>query len=165
MRSLGTAVGAGVLFLLVAACGSPQHEIGAGSPGDPKAAPQLSVSPSPEPTSSAPDIAPGEPPPNGGVPVPLTKLDAAALPEGYPRSVWTEGDGTVIGVIGQEGGCSKVGVQVVEQSATSVHLELVETLPAEQQVCTMDIRFPPLTAKLDAPLAERTVVLTSRQTK
>lgn len=163
MRSLGTAVGAGILFLLVSACASPQSQVGAGSPGTGE--PQLSVSSSPAPTESAPDIAPGEPPPNGGIPVPLTKLDAAALPEDYPRSVWTEGDGGVIGVIGQEGGCSKVGVQVVEQSATSVHLELVETLPAEQQMCTMDIRFPPLTAKLDAPLAERTVVLSSRQVK
>jgi hypothetical protein len=164
MRSLRTAVSAGVLLLLVTACANPQPQIGAGA-GDPKPEPQLSVSSSPAPTSSAPDVAPGEPPPNGGVPVPLTKLDAAALPEDYPRSVWTEGDGTVIGVIGQEGGCSKVGVQVVEQSATSVHLELVETLPAEQQMCTMDIRFPPLTAKLDAPLAERTVVLTTRQAR
>jgi hypothetical protein len=164
MRSLGTIVGAGVLLLLVTACASPQAQVGAGSPGTGE--PQLSISSSPAPTSSsAPDIAPGEPPPNGGIPVPPAKLDAAALPEDYPRSVWTEGDGTVVGVIGQEGGCSKVGVQVVEQSATSVHLELVETLPAEQQMCTMDIRFPPLTAKLDAPLAERTVVLTTRQTK
>jgi hypothetical protein len=95
----------------------------------------------------------------------LTQVDAAALAEDYPRSVWTEGDGTVIGAIGQEGGCSKVTLQVAEQSATSVHLDLVETLPAEQQMCTMDIRFPPLTAKLDAPLAQRTVVLTSRQSK
>jgi hypothetical protein len=164
MRSLRTAVSSGVLLLLVTACASPQAQVGAGA-GDPKPEPQLSVSSSPSPTSSAPDIAPAEPPPNGGIPVPPAKLDAAALPEDYPRSVWTEGDGGVIGVIGQEGGCSKVGVQVVEQSATSVHLELVETLPAEQQMCTMDIRFPPLTAKLDAPLAERTVVLTSRQAK
>jgi hypothetical protein len=163
MRSLGTTVVAGALLLLVSACASPQAQVGAGSPGTGE--PQISVSSSPAPTSSsAPDIAPGEPPPNGGIPVPPAKLDAAALPEDYPRSVWTEGDGTVIGVIGQEGGCGDVGVQVVEQSATSVHLELVETLPTEQQMCTMDIRFPPLTAKLDAPLAERTVVLTSRRT-
>ncbi|MCS7476634.1 hypothetical protein ACFFQW_27765 [Umezawaea endophytica] len=162
MRSLRTAVSAGVLLLLVTACASPQAQVGAGA-GDPKPEPQLSVSSPPAPTSSSPDIAPGEPPPNGGTQVPLTQVDAAALAEDYPRSVWTEGDGTVIGAIGQEGGCSKVALQVAEQSATSVHLDLVETLPAEQQMCTMDIRFPPLTAKLDAPLAQRTVVLTSRK--
>jgi hypothetical protein len=164
MRSLRTAVGAGVLLLLVTACANPQsQQVGAGSGGT---EPQLSVSAPPSSTEpSSPDIAPGEPPPNGGTQVPLTKIDAAALPEQYPVSVWTEGDGAVVGVIGQEGGCSKVTVGVAEQSATSVHLELVETLPAEQQMCTMDIRFPPLTAKLDAPLAERTVVLTVRQTK
>ncbi|HWO64358.1 MAG TPA: hypothetical protein VNO31_30425 [Umezawaea sp.] len=162
MRSLRTAVSAGVLLLLVTACASPQAQVGAGA-GDPKPEPQLSVSSSPAPTSSAPDIAPGEPPPNGGTQVPLTQVDAAALAEDYPRSVWTEGDGTVIGAIGQEGGCSKVTLQVAEQSATSVHLDLVETLPAEQQMCTMDIRFPPLTGKLDAPLGQRTVVLTSRK--
>jgi len=150
-------------MLLVAGCANTQSQVGAGSGGTD---PQLSVSAPPSSTApSAPDIAPGEPPPNGGTQVPLTKVDAAALPEQYPVSVWTEGDGAVIGVIGQEGGCSKVTAQVAEQSATSVHVELVETLPAEQQMCTMDIRFPPLTAKLDAPLGERTVVLTVRQTK
>jgi hypothetical protein len=159
MRSLGTALGAGVLFLLVTACANPTSSVGAGA----GSGPELSTSASAPPSSDPNQIAPGEPPPNGGTPVPPEKVDATALPEDYPRSVWTEGDGAVIGVIGTEGGCSKVGVEVTEQSPTTVRVGLVETLPLADQMCTMDIRFPPLTAKLDAPLGDRKVVLTSRQ--
>ncbi|PRY30305.1 hypothetical protein [Umezawaea tangerina] len=162
MRSLGTAVGAGVLFLLVAACANPQSSVDAGSGSG---EPQLSISSSPAPTTTStdPGVAVGEPPPNGGVAVPAEKIDAAALPEQYPRQVWTESEGSVIGVIGQEGGCSKVTAEVAEQSPTTVRLVLVETMPSTQQMCTMDIRFPPLTAKLDAPLGDRTVALATRQ--
>ncbi|MET1072679.1 MAG: hypothetical protein ABWY11_08545 [Umezawaea sp.] len=146
----------------MAACANTQSTVDAGSGSG---EPQLSVSSSPAPTSTSddPGIAVGEPPPNGGVAVPPEKIDAAALPDQYPKQVWTESEGAVIGVIGQEGGCSKVTAEVAEQSATTVRLVLVETMPSAQQMCTMDIRFPPLTAKLDAPLGDRTVVLLTRQ--
>jgi hypothetical protein len=113
MRSLGTALGAGVLFLLVTACANPTSSVGAGS----GSGPELSTSASAPPSSDPNGIAPGEPPPNGGTPVPAEKLDATTLPEDYPRSVWTEGDGGVIGVIGTEGGCSKASVEVIDREA------------------------------------------------
>jgi hypothetical protein len=158
MRSIGTVVSAGVLLLVATACATsePKIETGAGN------GPELTTS-APAPVPPSEEIAPGEPPPNGGTPVPADKVDATALPEGSPHSVWTEGDGRTLGVIGQEGGCSKASLEVAEQSPTAVRVVLVETMPTKQEMCTMDIRFPPLTVNLDAPLAERPVVLTTRQ--
>lgn len=118
------------------------------------------TSPSEASPGVPPGVAPGEIPPDGK---PVTKLDTNALSSEYPRTVWTQGDGKTVGVIAQEGGCGKASASVLEQSATVVKIELVETLPLDKQACTMDIRFPPLTVQLSEPLGERTVALTSRQ--
>ncbi|KAA2254980.1 hypothetical protein F0L68_29500 [Solihabitans fulvus] len=99
-------------------------------------------------------------PPNGGKPVPAAQLDLAALPTDYPKSVWIEGDGTVLGLTGQEGGCSKVRADLTEQTDTVVRVHLVETSPVETRPCTMDLRYPPLTVHLAAPLGARTVAVT-----
>ncbi|WP_285647450.1 hypothetical protein [Lentzea sp. NBRC 102530] len=93
----------------------------------------------------------------------MTKLDATALAPDHPRTVWTEKDGKTVGVVAQEGGCGKASASVLEQNASTVKIELLETTPLTKQMCTMDIRFPPLTVQLSEPLGERTVVLTSRQ--
>lgn len=153
MRHIGTVVGTGVLLLVVSACGSAQHA-GTGAGGGPTL--PTATSPSEVP----PGVAPGEIPPDGK---PVTKLDTNALSSEYPRTVWTQGDGKTVGVIGQEGGCGKASASVLEQSASVVKIELVETLPLTKEMCTMDIRFPPLTVQLSEPLGERTVALTSRQ--
>ncbi|NKE58747.1 hypothetical protein FXN61_18800 [Lentzea sp. PSKA42] len=153
MRHIGTVVGTGVLLLVISACGSAQNA-GTGAGGGPTL--PTATSPSEVP----PGIAPGEIPPDGK---PVTKLDTNALSSEYPRTVWTQGDGKTVGVIAQEGGCGKASASVLEQSASVVKIELVETLPLDKQACTMDIRFPPLTVQLSEPLGERTVALTSRQ--
>ncbi|SDH13675.1 hypothetical protein SAMN05216553_116169 [Lentzea fradiae] len=113
-----------------------------------------------EPSEAPPGIAPGELPPDGK---PVTKIDASNLAPDQPRTAWTQGDGKTLGVIGQEGGCGKASASVLEETAQSVKVELVETTPLTKQMCTMDIRFPPLTVQLAEPLGERTLVLTSRQ--
>ncbi|NGY63017.1 hypothetical protein G7043_29255 [Lentzea sp. NEAU-D13] len=153
MRHIGTVVGTGVLLLVISACGSAQNA-GTGAGGGPTL--PTATSPSEVP----PGVAPGEIPPDGK---PVTKLDTNALSSEYPRTVWTQGDGKTVGVIGQEGGCGKASASVLEQSASVVKIELVETLPLDKKACTMDIRFPPLTVQLTEPLGERTVALTSRQ--
>ena len=153
MRHIGTVVGTGVLLLVISACGSAQNA-GTGAGGGPTLPTATSSSDVP------PGIAPGEIPPDGK---PVTKLDTNALSSEYPRTVWTQGDGKTVGVIAQEGGCGKASASVLEQSASVVKIELVETLPLDKQACTMDIRFPPLTVQLAEPLGERTVALTSRQ--
>ncbi|MEV0681601.1 hypothetical protein AB0I60_34275 [Actinosynnema sp. NPDC050436] len=159
MRSLGTAIGAGALLLTLVGCASTQPALDAGNGGGPT----LTTSPSSPPSSSAEDPEFQSPVPPGGKEVPKAKLDATAVPEGTPRTVWTEGDGSTLGLIGQEGGCGKASVEIAEQSAQAVKVVLVETTPKDAEVCTMDIRYPPLTTKLDAPLGERPVVLTMRQ--
>ena len=156
MRSLGTAVGAGVLLVVLAACAT-STPVGPGNAG-----PTLTTSAEPtSPSAAEPEFE--SPVPPGGKEVPKDRIDANAVPEGNPTTTWTEGDGTVLGVIAQEAGCGKASVEVAEQNAQAVKLVLVETSPADQPVCTMDIRYPPLTVKLDAPLGDRKIVLTTRQ--
>lgn len=148
-------VGTGVLLLVMSACGSAQHA-GTGAGGGPT----LPTATTPTEPSEVPPVAPGEIPPDGK---PVTKLDTNALSSDYPRTVWTQGDGQTVGVLAQEGGCGKASASVLEQSASVVRIELLETLPLDKQMCTMDIRFPPLKVQLNEPLGERTVALTSRQ--
>lgn len=147
-------VGTGVLLLVISACGSAQNtSTGAGGgPTLPTATESVEA--------PLPGTAPGEVPPDGK---PVTKLDASALDENQPRTAWTQGDGKTLGVIGQEGGCSKASAAVLEETDVAVKVELVETTPLTKEMCTMDIRFPPLTVQLAEPLGERTLVLTSRQ--
>ena len=142
-----------MLLLVVSACGSAQRE-GTGAGGG------STLPTATSPSEVPPGIAPGEVPPDGK---PVVKLDTNALSPDYPRTVWTQGDGRTVGVVAKEGGCGKASASVLEQSASVVKIELVETTPLTKQMCTMDIRFPPLTVQLSEPLGERTVALTSRQ--
>jgi hypothetical protein len=158
MRSLGTAIGAGALLVLLTACASSTGTIEPAAGGPVLTTEQPPATPSAEPS---PEF--DNPVPPGGTAVAKGKVDASLLPEGTPATVWTEGDGSVLGVIAQEGGCGKASVEVAEQNAQVVKVVLVETTPTDQQFCTMDLRYPPLTAKLDAPLGDRQVQLTSRQ--
>lgn len=98
-------------------------------------------------------------PPPGGTAVPAAQADASALPEGYPRLVWVQGDGRTVGAYGQEGGCTQVHSELREQTAQLVRIAFVEVTMSPGP-CTMDLRFRPLTVQLEAPLGERTVALT-----
>lgn len=151
-------IGTGALLVVLAACGT-STPVGAQGPG-----PALTTE-STAPESPAPATEPEfeNPVPPNGKEVPKDRVDASAVPEGTPATAWTEGDGSVLGLIGQEAGCGKASLEVAEQNRQVVKVVLVETTPADEQVCTMDIRYPPLTTKLDAPLGERKVVLTARQ--
>lgn len=137
MRRLAVALGA--LLVLGAACGEPTDR-------------------------TAPGAAPGTLPiaPTTGA-VPANRIDASALPEGFPREVWVHGDGRTVAVRAQEGGCGKASLEVKEQTASTVSIVLVETQPKEPQACTMDIRYPVLSVALNDPLEDRTVVLQAEQ--
>ncbi len=109
------------------------------------------------------DMVPGWPgPPPGVRALPSAQIDSSALPPGYPRLVWTQGDGRRVGLYGQEGGCTHVHADLREQTPRLVRVALVE-ITAKSGPCTMDLRFPSLAVQLDAPLRDRTVVL-ERQT-
>ncbi|WP_460956139.1 hypothetical protein [Parasphingorhabdus pacifica] len=79
--------------------------------------------------------------------------------------VWTQDGGSALVTIGEEGGCSSVHAEVAEQNDERVKLVLVEETPEPAGICTMDLRYPPVAAKLDKPLDGRTVVLEERDVK
>jgi hypothetical protein len=162
MKRLGTVVGAGLLLLFASACANPQETREPG--GDTPTATSESVS-EPAPESTTPDRQPARTPPAGGEPVAERQIDVSTLPEGYPTLVWTQEDGRTVGVVAQEGGCGRASVEVPEQNDRQVVVLMVETVPATPQNCTMDLRYPKLTAELDEPLGDRTVVLRSEQRK
>lgn len=162
MKRLGTTiVGAGVLLVLGTACANPQ-ETDAGGQGSNTSVTAPPSSTAPEGT---PDRQPARTPPNGGTLVATEKVDSSALPKSYPKLVWTEGDGKTIGAVAQEGGCGKASLEVTEQSAAQVKVNLVETQPATPKACTMDLRYPKLTGELTEPLGDRTIVLTKELRK
>jgi hypothetical protein len=155
MKRLGTVVGASVLLLLASACANPQENQNSSSDTPPSATSE----------SATPDRQPARTPPQGGAEVAKDQIDTTALPQGYPTLVWTQEDGRTVGVVAQEGGCGKASVEVPEQSDEQVVILMVETVPATPQNCTMDLRYPKLTAELDAPLGDRSIVLKSEQRK
>jgi hypothetical protein len=161
MRRLGLALGTGALLFAIAACGQ-NDEVGFG--GAPPTTPEPTTQEPSLPTEMPPqDGNPaGFPPPAGTAQVAEVKVDASGLPEGYPRTVWTEGDGTTVGVYGQDGGCTEATAEATEQGAQRVVLKITETTTSTGP-CTLELRFPPLTVKLDAPLGDRTVVLERAQ--
>ena len=139
------------LLGVLTACAQQQPVAGPGPPPAPAASGVASrVAGEPRPDWPAP--------PAGGRALPAHQIDASALPDGYPRLVWTEGDGHTVGGYGQEGGCTAVHAELREQTATLVRMTFVEVTTSAGP-CTMDLRFPALTVVLDAPPAGRTVVL------
>ena len=157
LNTLKTIVGAGVLLAALSSCGGGQ------STSEPAAAPPpVTATQAPD---AQPDRQPARTPPEGGVQVTETQIDTTGLKQQYPVMVWTVDNGSTLGVVAQEGGCGKASAEVTEQSDSQVVVTLVETTPAESQMCTMDLRYPKLTIELAQPLAERQVVLKSEQRK
>jgi hypothetical protein len=171
MRYLTQLVGSGLILLTVSACGQqPVTSQPAGDTGAPSGSVSVpATTPVPTGPISGPPLEPpptANPPgkprltvPEGSTPVPAAKIDAAALPEGYPREVWTSNGGTILDIRAQEGGCGHALGEATEQTAQHVVVNLSETKAQTGQMCTMDIRFPVISVALAAPLAERTVVL------
>ncbi|HEY2724055.1 MAG TPA: hypothetical protein VGI84_05170 [Pseudonocardiaceae bacterium] len=155
MRRIGSAVAGVALLGALAGCAEKPEQVGFG--GRPQPA-QPAVG-----HAAVPGGAGGWPaPPQGAYELPPSQIDSAALPPGYPRLVWTQGDGRTVGAYGQEGGCTEVHPEVREQNAQAVRIALVE-VTSSPGPCTMDLRFPPVTAQLDTPLEHRTVII-ERQT-
>jgi hypothetical protein len=155
----------GAVLLGCAACGR-NEQVGFGGAAPTTAADRTTTAQATAPVSSSggtPDTDPMNPkPPPGSVMVPATRVDASALPPGYPTVVWMVGDGSTLGAYGQAGGCIEATADLVEQTARRVVIRITEATTSAGP-CTMEIRYPPLTVTLDAPLAERTVVLQRRQ--
>lgn len=111
-------------------------------------------------TTEPPDaVLTGPVPPDGARPVAPHRVHAADLPHGYPRLVWTVGDGRVVSIYGQAGGCTEVRARLGAEHADTVRITVVHTTTGTGP-CTRELRYPPLTVSLAEPLGERAVVLT-----
>lgn len=158
MRYLAKVAGTGALLLMATACAGRDMT---GTPPVGRAEPAAPASPSVLPTAPSANP-PGKPRltvPEGSTPVPANKIDATALPAGYPREVWTSNGGTVLDIRAEEGGCGHALGEAAEQTADHVVVDLSETKAQTGQMCTMDIRYPVISVALAAPLDQRTVVL------
>jgi hypothetical protein len=167
MRCIAKFVGAGLVLIAATACAGQEAastQPAGGKPPVSASAPPLSDVATPTPPGAGPQPAnpPGRPKqvvPEGSVSVPASQIDATALPADYPREVSTSNGGTVLSIKAEEGGCGHTSAAPVEQSAQRVVINLTETQAHTDQMCTMEIRTPVVSATLDAPLGDRTVVL------
>lgn len=160
--------GAAVLAMVVTGCAN-----GEDSDGRDEAAGKPTTSSATPPTSGTPthaDADHGKPGDSGddapvreGKPVGKSQIDGSGLPKGHPKEVSTYDD--VLVVTGQEGGCTKVSAALTSQTEKEVVVMLTHSEPPKDTMCTMDIRFPKLVLKLDAPLGDREVVLKSDDKK
>lgn len=151
----------GVLLALLVTVACAHGPSSAAPRDDPGAPPELSRSSSGD-AAEMPGRKPAQPPSDGkGTDVPASQIDSSGLPKGYPVEVSTLDDGRTLRVVGKEGGCSKASAEVAGQRGDRVTVRMVETKPSDPTtICTMDIRYPPLTVELDEPLGKRLVVLT-----
>jgi hypothetical protein len=151
MRHLGAVIAAGALFVLVASC-AKQGAVSAGSGLTTTVA-------SPTSTVVTGPAMPGVHLPPGAVPVPGRQVDAHALPGSFPREVWTEQGGTVVGFYGVEGGCFTSGASMVAQTGTEVTIRLIQQKPGTgETMCPLYVGYKPMSVTLAAPLGTRTVV-------
>lgn len=163
MRRLGLPAGiaAGIVAVAVLAVGcAGRPPVSAGSPPSVITAPATT---SPATPTSAPTSAPDLPTvhlPAGSVPVAGSKVDASGLPPGYPRLVWTEGNGSVLGFFAEQGACSTVGASVIAQTASAVTVRLLQQQPASTKPCPAQyVLNKEMTVNLAQPLGGRTVIM------
>lgn len=146
--------------VLAAACSGPPA--GDDPPPPPPAEPSPPRIPTDAPPTSldrptpAPDPLTAAPPP-GAVAVPAGRVDASAMPEGFPVLVWTRGERT-LGLYGRAGGCTEARADVVAQDAGTVVVRVVQATTSPPP-CTREILYPPLEVALAENLGERRVVL------
>ena len=154
--------GLGLVLLAATACGERPESVQPGSGGQPTSEPSI-VAPT-VPATDLPPVMPGGPrqmqPPADTTQVPATRVDSAALPSDFPREVFVSADGKQLFIRAEEGGCGRAAAEVTAQDARQVVVTLVENKSnLAGQMCTMDIRYPVVSATLSEPLNERTVVL------
>jgi hypothetical protein len=97
--------------------------------------------------------------PDGATAVAGNRVDARSLPASFPREVWSEKGGTVLGFDGQDGGCFTSSAKVTSQTDQQVVIRLIQNEPGTGHSCPMYIRYKPMSVNLAKPLGDRSVVL------
>lgn len=169
MRCVAKFVGAGLVLFAVTACGGQSDTAAPAAGGGalptsssaPAAPPSSDVS-TPTPSQLQPGNPPGRPKqvvPVGSEPVPIEQIDASGLPAGYPHDVTSSNGGTVLSLLTEEGGCAHMSAAPVAQDAKQVVVNFTRTKAQAGQMCPQYIRDVTISVTLDAPLAQRTLVL------
>lgn len=161
MKHIATALVAGAVLVLAAGCAHQAATAGAGSSVAP-------VTLSAPPATTAPGgsgvvgpVLPNGQLPPGAVLVPATQVDASALPRAYPRQVWTDSGGQILGLTGEQGGCTSSSARLTQQTAAQVTVLVQQgsTAGGESRECPMYLTYKPIEVHLSAPLGQRMVVL------
>lgn len=158
MRAIGLMLAGVAAMGIAVGCGDDDDD-GVGFGGAPPASSGNTAGPT---ATTPPPIADGAVAPAGATALPAEQVDASALPEGYPRLVWSTAGGDAIGMYGQGGGCKVVTAELRGADDRQVRVTIVETTTSSGP-CTMELAYPPLTVPLDDGIGDRSVVLTREQ--
>ncbi|HEY3747668.1 MAG TPA: hypothetical protein VGL80_00610 [Pseudonocardiaceae bacterium] len=176
-KSAGLLVGASFALLTIAACGAQTVATGSGGPSIAISNPGTPATP-PAPTTTPVVTAPMTVPATGtatkpAVPpvLPVPKLPRVPVPPGQvhsggmttpPAGVQVTKDGKQVVFDVEQSGCQHITGQATSQTATSVAIQVVDTITSHGgQVCPMIVRQVPVTVALNAPLGNRTIVFSS----
>lgn len=95
-----------------------------------------------------------------GTPVPPGQVNTGGVTTGIQPAVWEQDGGRTLAVVAEEGGCVKVSGRVPKQTATEVDFQVVSVV-VKHVVCPHFVRNVRVTVHLDAPLGDRTVMLST----
>jgi endonuclease YncB( thermonuclease family) len=142
--------------VLLAGCGSPT--VDTAQPQIDTAGPATSAAGGPAlngPALNGPHL------PAGSEPVAGNRVNTSELPAGFPREVWTVGDGHTIGFYGEAGSCQTVSAQPMTQTAAQVTIRLVQIQQPQtgHQASCAKATLQPMTVTLAQPLGSRSVLL------
>ena len=167
MRTGQLLVAASFVLLTAAACGGASGSANAGSgsvltTGATPTSGATSTVVAPPPTKVSPPIAGTTAPAAGGThtvpPGQITQSGTGATPQG----VQVAGDGRTVVFDAEQSGCQLITAQATTQTATQVTIQVITTNTSKgNQMCPMIVRVVQVTATLNAPLGNRTIVFES----
>lgn len=167
MRTGQLLVAASFVLLTAAACGGVSGSANASSgsvltTGATPTAPPKSIAGTVPPATTAPPVARTTPPAAGGShtvpPGQITESGTGAAPQG----VQVTGDGRTVVFDAEQSGCQLITAQATTQTATQVTIQVITTNTSKgNQMCPMIVRVVQVSATLNAPLDNRTIVFQS----
>ncbi len=96
----------------------------------------------------------------GGTPVPPGQVNTDGVTTGMQPVVWEQDGGLTLAAVAEEGGCVTVSGRVPKQTATEVDFQVV-SVAVKHGVCPHFVRNVRVTVHLDAPLGDRTIMLST----